>query len=117
MKRGWTVLLLLLWASIVGVGAARESSAPPAKEAVFETSDGTFVMRLLPEVAPQHVKFFVLNVQKGLYEKTIFHRIIRGGIIQGGDPLSKDPAKAAQYGQGGLGVLNAEFRNWPGIPI
>src|SRR5262249_21128637 len=46
-------------------------------------------------------------------ESTTFHRIIAGGIIQGGDPLSKDPAKAAQYGTGGLGLLKAEFSARP----
>ncbi len=43
------------------------------------------------------------------YDGTIFHRVVRLGIIQGGDPLSKDPAKAKQYGTGGLGVLKAEL--------
>ncbi len=42
------------------------------------------------------------------YDGTIFHRVVRLGIIQGGDPLSKDPAKTKQYGTGGLGVLKAE---------
>ena len=40
----------------------------------------------------------------------LFHRVIRLGIIQGGDPLSKDPAKAKLYGTGGLGVLKAEIQ-------
>src|SRR5439155_1579412 len=39
--------------------------------------------------------------------------IIPRGIIQGGDPLSKDPAKAALYGTGGLGLLKAEFSDRP----
>ena len=37
----------------------------------------------------------------------MFHRVVRLAIIQGGDPLSKDPAKAKLYGTGGLGVLSA----------
>jgi peptidyl-prolyl cis-trans isomerase B (cyclophilin B) len=49
----------------------------------------------------------------GSYKGTIFHRIIHRGIIQGGDPLSKDPAKKAQYGTGGLGVLKAEHSQEP----
>ena len=45
----------------------------------------------------------------GAYDGTMFHRVIKYGIIQGGDPLSKDPAKAKLYGTGGLGVLKAEM--------
>jgi peptidyl-prolyl cis-trans isomerase B (cyclophilin B) len=46
--------------------------------------------------------------QDGAYNGTIFHRVVRQGIIQGGDPITKDPAKQALYGTGGLGVLRAE---------
>ena len=49
----------------------------------------------------------------GAYNGTTFHRVIRLGIIQGGDPLSKDPAKAKLYGTGGLGVLKAEIGGEP----
>ena len=45
---------------------------------------------------------------KARYDGTTFHRVIAMGIIQGGDPLSKDPAQAAKYGTGGLGVLRFE---------
>jgi cyclophilin family peptidyl-prolyl cis-trans isomerase len=67
------------------------------------------VIRLLPDVAPAHVAHFVKTAKGGGYDGTTFHRIITRGIIQGGDPLSKDPAKSAQYGTGGLGLLKAEF--------
>ena len=50
---------------------------------------------------------------KGPTTGTIFHRVIRMGIVQGGDPLSKDPAKAKLYGTGGLGVLKAEIGGEP----
>jgi len=81
----------------------------PGTEAVVETSKGSFTIRLLPEVAPKHAALFVKTAKAGGYDGTTFHRIIAGGIIQGGDPLSKDPAKASQYGSGGLGLLPAEF--------
>jgi cyclophilin family peptidyl-prolyl cis-trans isomerase len=83
------------------------------KQAVIATSRGTFVIQLLPEVAPNHVGYFITQAREGAYDKTTFHRAIRLGIIQGGDPLSKDPGKRAQYGTGGLGVLAAEFNREP----
>ena len=98
-------------------GAAKAVTAAPAvapgTEAVVETTKGSFTIRLLPEVAPRHVALFVKTAKAGGYDGTTFHRVVAGGIIQGGDPLSKDPAKAAQYGQGGLGLLKAEFSDRP----
>jgi peptidyl-prolyl cis-trans isomerase B (cyclophilin B) len=66
-------------------------------------------MQLLPDVAPNHVAHFIQTARDGGYTGTTFHRVIRLGIIMGGDPLSKDPAKAAQYGTGGLNELKPEF--------
>jgi len=86
--------------------------APPL-EAVVETDLGSFVIRLLPDVAPRHVRHFVKTVEAHGFDGTTFHRIIAGGIVQGGDPLSKDPAKASRYGTGGLGLLKAEFSERP----
>lgn len=82
---------------------------PVTQQAVVETTRGTFVLDLLADRAPNHVAFFVKQAEAGAYDGTIFHRVIRYGIIQGGDPLSKDPSKAAQYGTGGLNQLKAEF--------
>ena len=80
------------------------------KQAVIDTDMGAIVIDLLPEAAPNHVGYFIKNAQDGLYTGTIFHRVVRQGIIQGGDPLTKDPAKRAQYGTGGLNVIKAEPR-------
>jgi cyclophilin family peptidyl-prolyl cis-trans isomerase len=79
------------------------------RQAIVETDMGTVVLQLLPEIAPNHVGHFMKLAGEGAYDGTIFHRVIRYGIIQGGDPLSKDPAKAAQYGTGGLKALAPEF--------
>jgi cyclophilin family peptidyl-prolyl cis-trans isomerase len=81
----------------------------PRQQAVVETTKGTFVIELLPEKAPNHVAFFIRQARAGAYDGTLFHRVIRYGIIQGGDPLSKDPAKMVQYGTGGMNQLKAEF--------
>lgn len=79
------------------------------KQAVVTTSLGVFVIDLRPDLAPNHVSYFIKLARAGSYDGTIFHRVIRLGIIQGGDPLSKDPAKVKLYGTGGLGVLKAEL--------
>ena len=79
------------------------------KQAVVNTSAGAFVIDLKPELAPNHVGYFIKLAREGAYDRTLFHRVIRHGIIQGGDPLSKDPAKASTYGTGGLGMLKAEI--------
>ena len=93
--------------------AAAASAVAPGTDAVVETSRGKFTIRLLPEVAPKHAALFVKTAKAGGYDGTTFHRVVPGGIIQGGDPLSKDPAKTALYGTGGLGLLPAEFSDRP----
>jgi peptidyl-prolyl cis-trans isomerase B (cyclophilin B) len=99
------VLLLLLQTFFV-------SALPPAqiqnKQAVLETTRGTIVLDLLAEAAPTHVAHFITRAREGAYDGTTFHRVIAMGIIQGGDPISKDPSQAAKYGTGGLGVLRFE---------
>jgi peptidyl-prolyl cis-trans isomerase B (cyclophilin B) len=95
----------------VGSGFSRTVSAQDApKQAVIETSAGTIVLDLLPEAAPNTVAFFRKTAESGGYDNTVFHRAVRNGMVQGGDPLSKDPGKKAQYGTGGLNQLKAETR-------
>jgi len=93
--------------------ASKEAPVAPGTEAIVETAKGSFTIRLLPEVAPKHAALFVKTAKAGGYDGTTFHRVIMGGIIQGGDPLSKDPAKASLYGTGGLGLLKAELSDRP----
>ena len=78
------------------------------KQAVLDTTLGTIVIDLLPDAAPNHVAHFITRAREGAYDGTTFHRVIALGIIQGGDPLSKDPLQAAKYGTGGMGVLRFE---------
>jgi len=91
--------------------AASPASAQPA--ARVDTAQGAFVIRLRPDLAPRHVRHFVKVARAGGYDGTVFHRIVPRGIIQGGDPLSRDPKKTALYGTGGLGLLKAEFSAQP----
>src|SRR5436309_12701467 len=86
-----------------------QPTAPP-KQAVVETAAGTFVIDLDPEAAPNQVAYFMKLAQQGAYDGTTFHRIVKYGMIQGGDPLTKDPSKRALYGTGGLNAVKAEAR-------
>ncbi len=71
-------------------------------EAVLDTSMGQIVIDLFPKNAPQHVEYFIKNAQAGAYDGTTFHRLVKYGLIQGGDPLSKNPRDRARDGTGGL---------------
>lgn len=93
---------------------AADSSSASAKDlvAVIKTTDGTMVAEFWPDVAPNTVDNFIKLSKSGFYNGTIFHRIIPGFMIQGGDPLSKDPALADSYGTGDPGYkIKAEFND------
>jgi peptidyl-prolyl cis-trans isomerase B (cyclophilin B) len=86
----------------------RAPDALADKQVVFETSLGTIVVQLDAAAAPNHVGFMLDQAEAGAYDGTVFHRAVPMGIVQGGDPLSKDPAKSALYGTGGLNRLKRE---------
>jgi peptidyl-prolyl cis-trans isomerase B (cyclophilin B) len=78
--------------------------------AVIKTSEGEMVIEFWPDVAPKTVENFKALAKKGFYDGTCFHRVIKDFMIQGGDPLTKDPAKEAYWGTGGPGyTVKAEF--------
>lgn len=82
--------------------------------AVIKTKFGDMEMVFFPDVAPKHVENFLKLAKEGFYNGTIFHRVIPGFMIQGGDPITKDPNKKALYGQGGPGKsVKAEFNDMP----
>ena len=78
------------------------------KQAVLDTTAGRIVIDLLADRAPNHVGYVIKLAREGAYDGTTFHRLIAHGIIQGADPLSKDPARASEYGTGGLKMLAFE---------
>jgi peptidyl-prolyl cis-trans isomerase B (cyclophilin B) len=80
--------------------------------AIISTTEGEMVVEFWPDVAPGHVENFKKLVEKGFYDGTCFHRVIKGFMIQGGDPLTKDAAKQSQWGTGGPGYqIKAEFND------
>jgi len=81
--------------------------------AIIETKFGKIELIFFPDVAPNHVNNFIELARKGFYDGTIFHRVIPGFMIQGGDPNSKDPDKS-KHGTGGPGyAVKAEFNQKP----
>ena len=80
--------------------------------AQIATTEGEMVIEFWPDVAPKTVENFKTLAQKGFYDGTCFHRIIKGFMIQGGDPLTKDPARESHWGTGGPGYqIKAEFND------
>jgi peptidyl-prolyl cis-trans isomerase B (cyclophilin B) len=80
--------------------------------AVIKTSEGEMVVQFWTDAAPNTIENFKKLARSGFYDGTIFHRIVNGFMIQGGDPNSKDPAKENSYGQGGPGYkIKAEFND------
>jgi peptidyl-prolyl cis-trans isomerase B (cyclophilin B) len=80
--------------------------------AVIKTNEGEMVVQFWTDAAPNTIENFKKLAHQGFYDGTIFHRIVKGFMIQGGDPNSKDAAKEGAYGQGGPGYeIKAEFNN------
>ena len=78
--------------------------------AVIKTSVGEMIIEFWPDVAPKTVENFKKLATQGFYDGTAFHRIVRGFMIQGGDPLTRDASKERDWGTGGPGYqINAEF--------
>ena len=90
-----------------------KAAEPPREEvAVIKTSEGEMVVEFWEDVAPKTVENFKKLAKSGFYDGTAFHRIIKGFMIQGGDPNTKDPNKEMEYGQGGPGYqIDAEFND------
>src|SRR5581483_3661913 len=83
-------------------------------QAVIDTSAGTFVMEFYPDQAPAHVRQFIQLARDGFYKGTTFHSMVAHGIVQGGDPETKDPQARAKYGTGGFNRgLKPEFSKIP----
>jgi peptidyl-prolyl cis-trans isomerase B (cyclophilin B) len=95
--------------SLLSPAPARAAEAAKGTDAVVETEVGSFVIHLLPDLAPRQVRYFVETAKAGGYDGTTFHRIVPGQVIQGGDPFSKDPAREPEYGRGGFGMVRAEI--------
>lgn len=101
-----------VWLSTGPLGAAEKASEAKAPRAIIKTKFGDMEVTFFPEKAPKHVENFTSLAKSGFYNGTIFHRVIPGFMIQGGDPNTKDPNKPETYGLGGPSQrLKAEFND------
>lgn len=97
-------IILILFISLLSFSCSQNPTV------VMVTSMGEIEIELNAEEAPKHTENFIKLVNSGFYTGTLFHRVVPGQIIQGGDPLSKD-SDPANDGRGGPGYLiDAEFK-------
>ncbi|MEM6766477.1 MAG: peptidylprolyl isomerase [Bacteroidota bacterium] len=106
MKR-YSFLFILLFIMTINESEAQKNKKDQLVK--ISTTLGDIVV-LLYDATPQHKANFLKLVEEGTYNSTLFHRIIKDFMIQGGDPESKDPAKKNAWGTGGLGyTIEAEI--------
>ena len=117
--------VLLAIGLLTGCGAkadVKPVGPPPGlgPKAIIKTKFGDMHIKLNPDVAPKHVENFIKLAKSGFYDGTIFHRVIPGFMIQGGDPNTKNSLRKDTYGQGGPKdekgnpiFLKAEFSDIP----
>jgi len=80
--------------------------------AVIKTNQGEMTIEFWPDVAPKTVENFKTLANKGFYDGTCFHRIVKGFMVQGGDPLTKNAAAESRWGTGDPGYkIKAEFND------
>jgi peptidyl-prolyl cis-trans isomerase B (cyclophilin B) len=112
-------LIITIVALLAGVAFAKEvkSRSFTAQEiekmagttVMIKTSFGNIELMFYPDLAPNHVDNFIQLAGKGFYDGTVFHRVIPGFMVQGGDPNTKSPNRA-RHGIGGPGhTVKAEF--------
>jgi peptidyl-prolyl cis-trans isomerase B (cyclophilin B) len=122
----WLVVAVFVAASVL-TGCQEKSQVkpiPPPEDprpkAVIKTRFGEIEMKFYPNLAPKHVENFIKLAKSGFYNGTIFHRVIPGFMIQGGDPNTKNSLRKETFGQGGPKdekgnpiLLKAEFSDVP----
>ena len=126
-RRGALLLCVMVAVTVLaGCGGKADTKVmvppppPPGPKAIIKTRFGEMEMKFHPELAPKHVENFIKLAKSGFYNGTIFHRVIPGFMIQGGDPNTKNSLRKETFGQGGPKdekgnpiLLKAEFSDTP----
>jgi len=96
--------------------APAAAKADDPEVAVINTTEGVMVIQFWTDAAPKTIANFKKLAKDGFYDGTCFHRVIKGFMIQGGDPYTKDPSKEAVWGTGDPGYkIDAEFNDHPHV--
>lgn len=125
--KSWLVVAAALVAASVLTGCWGKNEVKPIPlppdirpKAIIKTKFGEMEMKFYPDLAPNHVENFIKLAKSGFYNGTIFHRVIPGFMIQGGDPNTKNSLRKETFGQGGPKddkgnpiLLKAEFTDTP----
>ena len=112
----WLVMAGIMFLTAGSACVQAQAASGKAPGAIIETKFGSMEIRFFPDKAPKHVENFIKLVKAGFYDKTIFHRVIPGFMIQGGDPNTKDEKDKSKYGAGGPGYnVKAEFNDRPHV--
>jgi peptidyl-prolyl cis-trans isomerase B (cyclophilin B) len=116
MKLLFLTVALGLTLGLTGAQGADEPKKEETKKvntnevAVLTTAEGDMVLEFWSDVAPKTVENFKKLAKEGFYDGTCFHRIIKGFMIQGGDPKTKNAALESEWGTGDPGYkIKAEF--------
>ncbi len=122
MKKHIYFFFILLLTAAMPVAAGSAEKAGQETRAVIETAHGAIEIKLFPDKAPKHVENFLRLAKDGFYDGTIFHKVVPGFKVQGGDPYTKInwntytgccPDKR-RFGMGGPGwTVPAEFNDTP----
>ncbi len=113
--KGTTLMALIFFWCLFVNSSVSANEEFVAADVVIETKFGNIELKLFPEVAPKHVENFLKLAESGFYDGTIFHRVIPGFMIQGGDPNSKGTNRS-NHGTGGPGYfVDAEFNDKPHV--
>ncbi|HEY6657279.1 MAG TPA: peptidylprolyl isomerase [Nitrososphaeraceae archaeon] len=92
----------------------KANMTPSDNIAILKTSLGNITIEFFPGAAPKHVNSFLNLSKTGFYDGTIFHRIVKDFVIQGGDPTTKNTTQKDRWGTGGPGyTIDAEFNDIP----
>jgi peptidyl-prolyl cis-trans isomerase B (cyclophilin B) len=106
-----TRLALILFALLL---PAPQREDPKDLQAVFDTSAGSFIVQFHPAQAPGHVAKFMELSRQGYFNGTTFHSMVARGVVQGGDPETKNPNAREKYGSGGFNMgLKREISDLP----
>lgn len=95
------VLLILLTCAFIA--GCSQIPGQGGQNVILETNQGNIELKLMPSIAPKTCENFIGLVKKGYYDGTIFHRVIKGFMIQGGDPTGT--------GRGGQSIWGAKFED------